>query len=569
MPDSMSIGTSKHNPLPGGSMIAAALGFLLLLFFAAGFALWFVVRVEVDAGEILVLINKTGKPIPAKLADELGDQVVLYPELVKAIAAQTGDSEAKVREGFKGIRHEVLTEGRYFPNPYSYRTVKMRATTIHQNEMGVLVRKFGRPLPFPKTVATEPDERGPVADILRPGRHNVNLLAFEVQRFPAIQIPEGHVGVVTLLSGDDPAEKNTFTVSRGEKGVQRETLPPGLEYYNPYLMRIETVDVRSQKYDMVGADAILFPSNDSFTIAIEGTLEWAIRPDRVAQVIVEYGDHADILDKAILPSARSIARIQGSKLVAREFISGTTRSAFQDKLLAELREECWRRGIDIKAALVRDIHPPAEIASLISQREQADQEIERSRNQMQEAEAEARLVEQRELQEQNKALGDARREVVTVVKEAELRKVVAVTQARRQLEVGKLELQAAERLAEAIRARGEADAAVVLYDYQARAEPLERAVRAFGDGETYAQQFYFQRIAPSIRTILTNTDGPFAEVFRELQSFDRAGVSGGVPSQARSAGEPELRRTVSATGEPHSQPAGPGEAIIPREVNRD
>jgi regulator of protease activity HflC (stomatin/prohibitin superfamily) len=509
------------------SLLAMAVGGLMLLLVLIGFVMWFVIRVEVDAGEVLARINKTGKTLPAEMARDFGDQVVLYPQLTDAIAAKLGHDKERVRERFKGIRYEVEPEGRYFPNPYAYKVVKMRATVIDENEMGVLIRKFGKPLPFPKTVATEPDERGPAAEILKPGRHNINLLAYDVQRFPAAHIPEGHVGVVTLLSGHDPKNKNTFTVEPGEKGVQRETLPPGLEYYNPYLKRIEIVDVRSQKYDMLGDDAIHFPSNDSFTITIEGTIEWAIRPDKVAEVAVMYGDDEDILDKVILPNARSIARIQGSKLEAREFISGKTRAAFQDKLLAELRGECWKRGVDIKAALVRDILPPAEIASLISQREQADQEIERSRNQMEEARAEAKLVEQQELQQQNKAVGDARRQVVTVVKEAEQRKIVAVTQARRELEVGKLELDAAQKQAEAIRSKGEADAAVVLFQYKAKAEPLARSVRAFGDGVTYAQQFFLQRVAPSIRSIMSNTEGPFAEIFKQLQSFEGSRAKGG------------------------------------------
>ncbi|GAG11441.1 unnamed protein product, partial [marine sediment metagenome] len=273
---------------------------------------WFVIRVEVDANEILVLVNKTGKTLPEDLADQFGDQVVLYPELVRAIAAGTSDTEEEVHGGYKGIRYEVLTEGRYFPNPYSYKVIKMPATNIRQSEIGVLIRRYGKPLPFPKTVATDPDERGPVAEILRPGRHNINLLAYDVQRLPAIQIPEGHVGVVTLLSGDDPKKPNTYTVEPGEKGVQRRTLPPGLEYYNSYLKRIEIVDVRSHKYDMLGKDAIHFPSNDSFTITIEGTIEWAIRPDHVAEATVAYGDEKDILSKVILPNARSVARIQGS-----------------------------------------------------------------------------------------------------------------------------------------------------------------------------------------------------------------------------------------------------------------
>jgi regulator of protease activity HflC (stomatin/prohibitin superfamily) len=521
-------------PVPRRPLWAGLVGLLLTLAVLTGALLWFVIRVEVNADEILVYINKTGRDLPAELRDEFGDQVVLYPALVSAIANQTGWTEVEVRNGYKGIRYDVLTEGRYFPNPYLYKWVKMAATIITQNETGVKIRKYGKPLPFPKTVATEPDERGPVAEQLLPGRYNINLLAYDVQRFPAIQIAEGHAGVVTLLSGREASERNAYTVAPGEKGVQRETLPPGLEYYNPYLERIEIVDVRSHKYDMLDDDAIQFPSNDSFTITIEGTIEWAIRPDHVAEITVAYGDERDILDRIILPNVRGIARIQGSKLEAREFISGRTRTAFQDKLLQELKQECWQQGIDIKAALVRDILPPAEIASLISQREQADQEIDRHTNEMEEAKAEAQLVEQRELQEQNKAVGDARREVVTVTKEAEQNKVVAVTRARRELEVGKLELEAATKQAAAIEARGEADAKVVLFDYQARAEPLARAVQAFGDGQTYAQQFFLQKVAPSIDSILTNTDGPFAEIFKELQSFGprtqpRGALEGGGP----------------------------------------
>jgi regulator of protease activity HflC (stomatin/prohibitin superfamily) len=511
------------------SLIALGLGSAMLLVFMIGFVYWFIIRVEVHTNEILVLVNKTGAILPSDLHDEFGDQVVLYPSLVKAVAARTGESELAVREGHKGIRYDVQPEGRYFPNPYSFKAIKMPATVISQAEIGVLIRKYGKPLPFPKTVATEPDERGPVAGILKPGRHNINLLAYEIQRFPAILIPEGHAGVVTLLSGRDPRAKNTYTVEPGEKGVQRETLPPGLEYYNPYLKRIELVDVRSHKYDVLNADAIHFPSNDSFTITIEGTIEWAIRPDRVAEVSVAYGDERDILDKIILPYTRSIARIQGSKLLAREFISGKTRAAFQDKLYDELHRKCWEQGIDIKSALVRDILPPAEIASLISQREQADQDIDRSTNEMAEARSEAELVTQRELQEQNKAVGDARRQVVTVTMEAEQRKVVAVTQARRAFEVGKLDLEAASKQAAALRARGQAEAHVILFDYQARAEPLARSVRAFGDGTTYAQQFFLQRVAPSIKSILSNTEGPFADIFEQFQDFKNVPSRGGQP----------------------------------------
>lgn len=107
---------------------------------------------EVNANEILVLVNRTGRIIPADLVDDFGDQVMLYPELVRVVAARTGETEEKVRNGYKGILYEVLGEGRCFSNPYSYKRIKMRTTLIGQNEIGVLIRRFGKPLPFPKTV---------------------------------------------------------------------------------------------------------------------------------------------------------------------------------------------------------------------------------------------------------------------------------------------------------------------------------------------------------------------------------------------------------------------------------
>ncbi|MBX3396115.1 MAG: hypothetical protein KF841_12200 [Phycisphaerae bacterium] len=513
---SKSIGRVNLAKLPIFTMLA--IGAIALIVFGL-FVLWFVIRVEVGTNKLLVLVNKSGEDLPKTLYDDYGDQVILYPELVAGIAASTGNSEQAVREGYKGIQYEVNKEGRYFPNPWSREPRVIDTTIIEQGQVGVLIRKFGRPLPYPKTVATEPDERGPVAQVLGPGRHDVNLLAYDVQKYPAISIPEGHVGVVTLLSGNEPKVKNTYTVAPGEKGVQRETLPPGLEYFNPYLKRIDIVDIRSHKYDTVGNDAIYFPSSDSFTITIEGTIEWAIRPDRVAEVTVAYGDVDDILNKIILPNARSIARIQGSKLKAREFISGRTRSAFQTRLLTELKDECWKQGIDIRAALVRDIQPPSEIAALISQREQADQEIERSTNRMEEAKSEALLVEQQEMAGRNTALGDARRNVVTMTKDAEQGKVVSVTQANRALEVAKLQLEAAEKEAAALRSRGEAEAKVILFGFQAKAEPLAKSVAAFGDGAAYAQHFFLQKTAPAIQSIVSNTEGTFADIFKQFQSF--------------------------------------------------
>ena len=42
-------------------------------------------------------------------------------------------------------------------------------------------------------------------------------------------------------------------------------------------------------------------------------------------------------------------------------------------------------------------------------------------------------------------------------------------------------------------------------------------VKAFGgDGRSYAQFFFYQKVAPSIKSILTNSDGPFADTKEQV-----------------------------------------------------
>lgn len=513
--------------------IAQLVALLVALAAGYGFYEWFIVRVEIPPEKVLVLVNKTGRTLPTTF----GDQVVLYPALVDKLAAETGKDADWVRNHYKGIVYEPVTEGRHWYSPIWYKRTVVDTTVVPSGKLGVLIRRYGKPLPIGKTVATTPDERGPVEQPLPPGRHNVNTLAYDVQIFDAIRVPEGHVGVVTLLTGNNPAERNAYTVQVGERGVQPDTLGPGLYYVNPYLKKVDVVDVRSHKYDMLGADAIQFPSNDSFTITLEATIEWAIQLDKAPWVVVVYGDEDDIVDKVILPYARSLSRIQGSKLLAREFISGKSRTEFQNRFKADLVQKCRHEGVEIKSALIRRIAPPGEIMDLISQRELADQLKTKFENQIAEAEAEARLVEQQELRKQNASIGDANKQVVTLVQQAEESRGVALTEASQRLEVAKLELQAAEKLAAAKLALGEAEGKVIFFGYQAEAEPLAAAVRAFETGEAYAQNLFMERLAPAIQSIMSNTEGTFAEIFKQFQSFEGGGrrVTSDGPRQGRPA----------------------------------
>ena len=105
---------------------------------------------------------------------------------------------------------------------------------------------------------------------------------------------------------------------------------------------------------------------------------------------------------------------------------------------------------------------------------------------------------------------------MTIEKQAQQEYEVALTQARQQLAVAKLRLEAAQQQADATVARGQAEANVILLKKQAEAEPLRQQIAAFGGGDAYARYFFYQRIAPSIKSILSNTEGPFADLFKQF-----------------------------------------------------
>jgi regulator of protease activity HflC (stomatin/prohibitin superfamily) len=329
-------------------------------------------------------------------------------------------------------------------------------------------------------------------------------------------IPAGYVGIQTLYSGEPAKNPNDYVVAAGERGVQPDVLPPGMYYNNPYARRIDLIDVRSHTLDLHNEEAIRFPSNDSFEILVDCTVEYAIRQDLAPYVMVAIGTHDDIRDKIILPYVRSFCRIEGSKLHGRDFIAGDTRTVFQKTVFEGLREQCYAQGIEIRATLIRRIVPPQEIAGPISDRQVAEQQVQQYENEIKVAESEAKLVEQQELQKQNQALGQANREVVSQIKEAEQRKAVALTQAQQRLEVARLNREAAKQTAAALVSRGQAEAEVMRLNYHAEADPLAEAVTAFGDGQTYAQFYFYQKLAPALKSVLASTDGPFADIFRTL-----------------------------------------------------
>jgi regulator of protease activity HflC (stomatin/prohibitin superfamily) len=467
----------------------AKYGIAGLLVFGALFFLpfwvWFFWRIEPVEGQIAVLIRKTGKNLPS------GEIIATEP-------------------GRKGIQLDVLSEGRFFRNPYTWSWIIKPITDIPAGRLGVLTRLYGKDLP-PGQILAQPGTKGVVGDVLSPGKHRVNPFAYSIEIVDATNIRPGSVGVKDSLVGEDtldgnvaPEKRNTFTVEPGMKGVQVEVLDPGTHYLNPYVFSVVEVNLQSQRFQMSGEDAVSFLTADGFNVSVEGTIEFALMRDKAALLTHQIGDMDDILKKVILPRARGFSRIEGSKNPAINYIVGEMRQKFQDNLEAHLREQCKGWGVAIKSILVRNITVPDQIASIIRDREVAVQNAKMFDQQISQARSKAELVRQEMLAEQNKAKVQAETQQIQATILAEQERAVRVTAAEKDLSVAKLENEAADAQAAALVARAIGEQDAIRAGNEADAGVLKTQAAAFGTGMNYARHLFYQKVGPQIGSVLSS-----------------------------------------------------------------
>ena len=477
--------TDQVPPLAGVIAFAA-----VVLVFATALFIWYGCRIEPGNGEIAVLIKKTGKTLP-------GNEIVAT------------SSE------YKGIQLEVLGEGRYFRNPYVWEWQIKPVTDIPAGKFGVLVRKFGKNLPAGEILAADADSKGIVRDVLGTGRHRINPYAYDVKLCDDIVIMPGNIGVVANLCGKDIFSgvandlncNKGFIVSPDRKGVQAFTLKEGTHRINPYIQSVAIVNIQSQRYEFSGKDAIGFITLDGFYVTLEGTVEFNIVPESAPMLTQEVGNMDDIIKKLILPSVSGFARIEGSKKSATEFIVGESRQLFQNKLEEFLRKNCRTWGVSINSVLIRDINPPQEIAGIIRNREIAKQEAKKFSQQIEQAKSATELERQKMLALQSRSKVEAETLKITAEIGARQTKLEKVIAAKTELDAAELQLKTAQAEARAAVALAEAEKAVIAAGNKADVEILKRNISAFGGGEAYLRGKLYEKVAPNIQQIMSNSAG--------------------------------------------------------------
>lgn len=511
-----------------------AVGVLLIMGVVFGWFVYTNCRINVPERHIAVLTRKTGADL------ENGMEVAPDQE-------------------HKGLQLQVLSEGRYFYNPYYWNWKVYPMVEIPSDKMGVRIRLFGEDLPYGEFIATDDKYKGIIEEVLTPGRYPYNAMVIDrmtkqevggnrsrrsdyveiIELWDPKVIPAGFKGIVTNVAGPIPDNPNTLLVAEGFRGPQEQTLDPKTYYKNPYMYRINSIDTRSQRFNLSQGKDMTFPSKDGFAISLDGIIEFRVIPETAALTYVTYNDvtndvdgasdiSQEIIDKVIMPNARAFCRLRGSNTSAREFIGGETRTAFQAEFQRAITETCKTQGIEIVQALITKIRPPQAIAQPLRDREVSAQELKQYTQQMLQQQQEAKLATEKALIDQRRKLIGANRNVVEAVTLAKEEQQVALEAANRDKAVAEQKLEAAKDEAQAILSRAQAKAAVIGYQNEAEAAGWKKAVEALGnDGEAYARYVLYQKLAPGYRNIMTNTaDSPLMRVFESFSPSAGAAPSG-------------------------------------------
>lgn len=532
-------------------VLGIVVGSVLVLGAVLGAVAWVTLRVNVPPDHCLVLIRKTGAPLPP--------------------------GAAVAEPGQKGIQRDALGPGRYFLNPLVWDHELVPLTVIsagdpatwgedydpknpdyqtpmlsgQRPEVGVLVQRVGKPSPD-KDEVVGPEYQGIQRRVLTPGVYRINPYVYEVKKHPATVVPLGSVGVVTSRLGEMPgvettsetvvAPDGTTTAGQpkvvqkladdGQRGVLRHVLQPGTYYLNPYEKKVSIVwvgyNLMSQLKQMSGEhnEAIAFPSQDGFNVQIDITVVWGLHPEHVPAMINRVGE-VDRIKQIILGQIRSICRNVGSNFKSTDFIQGERREEYQREVTSTLRNVCAQRDIEILIALIQNIEVRGGTAENASTSTDLRRTIQRSfiaKEQDLTMQARRETAKIRAELEAAKAEIPVARETVsadTKLKvagiKAEADKKAQEIDAQRDLEVAQIERQVAELEAEATRVLGKARADVDQLLNAADADGKRMMIEAFGSGRAYNLYTFAEHFAPDSVQLFFAGEGTFWTDLSRLQ----------------------------------------------------
>lgn len=519
------------NGLPAGNRLkrlAVVLVVPLVVLLILLLVLWNTFFKYVPPGKMLVVISKMGAPLD--------------------------EGQVLAKAGQKGILEEVRGEGWHFIMPVIYSTELRENTVIAPGKIGIVVSKGGTP-PEQGRILAEKGERGIWREILMPGSYRLNPYGYEIKEVPMIRIDPGFVGVI----------RRKLASSDGEMGILKDRiLQPGIYPLNTEEYEVIACDVgiyqTTYQYTK-GPDstAITFPAKDAYTISLDCTVEWEVRPQFWTTWVTKFGTAANPKpDTSAIPGAektgvlppnkigdlknierlvidqhvRKICRDRGLNYGAQDFLEGDKREKFQADFRTELDAVCMEDNVVVRSAFIRNIIIPDKFLEQKRLERQAVENRLTSEQLTLTASTEAEVAEAKQTIELKvaKVKSETERMVATIERDTE--NIKDITDA----EIDKLKDEFSAKIAQVDAARerllGEAEAEAKKLRETAESSIFKMRMDIFGkEGDAYLRYTMAKELNPNMRlrlfqsgpgTLWTNMGDKNMNLFLNLPNQDKA-----------------------------------------------
>jgi len=179
--------------------------------------------------------------------------------------------------------------------------------------------------------------------------------------------------VLTILGanfrGIDAGHKGVIV--NGPGGPSREEIDEGWHWDPAFMLsNIRVVRWNTQVRDMSGGTGLTVRSSDNLNIQMDVSVVYHLQPDKVADIVIDYGDYLPILDRYI----RNVPRNVASNFTG-EYIGGVGRVIVEDEIQRLMTFELGRYSIVLEDVLLRAVDLPDTVDIAIEEKLAAQQKV--------------------------------------------------------------------------------------------------------------------------------------------------------------------------------------------------
>jgi len=160
-------------------------------------------------------------------------------------------------------------------------------------------------------------------------------------------------------------------ILNGPGGPSRTEIDEGWHWDPAFMLsNIKIVRWNTQVRDMSGASGLTVRSSDNLNIQMDISVVYHLRPDKVADILIDNGDYVELLDRYV----RNVPRNVASNFTG-EYIGGIGRVVVEEEIQRSMANELAVYSIILEDVLLRSVDLPDTVDIAIEEKLAAQQKV--------------------------------------------------------------------------------------------------------------------------------------------------------------------------------------------------